>query len=201
LSEDALRQEWKKYRKLVKVRTPRKALVDRYKDGQDPDDAPTIALEKMLRAAGTLSKDPDILAMGGLVIEMDFTKRAKDYSRKTAVVATIQLSGGAVVLVSGGALALIWKSIQSATVWLKKLPVPVQLSLFVAIVAVALNQHTQKRVTALIGQISASISDYWPDVLSLLTSMGTELAENTVPPPIPTFSTPKNRAIDLRGKA
>jgi len=201
MPEVALRQEWKKYRKLVKVRTPRKALVDRYKDGQDPDDAPTIALEKMLRAAGTLSKDRDILEMGGLVIEMDFTKRARDYSRKTAVVATIQLSGGAVILVTGSALALIWKSIQSATVWFKQLPDFMRLILFVAVLVVASNRQVRERVMAMFAQMNESVSCYWPDVLSLLTSMGTELAENTVPPPIPTYSTPKNRAIDLRGKA
>ena len=201
LSEDALRQEWKKYRKLVKVRKPREAMVDRYRDGQDPDDAPTIALEKILRADGILSKDPDIAAMGGLVIEMGFTKQARDYSRKTAVAATIRFSGGTVMLVSWSTLALIWKSIQGATVWLKRLPVPVQLILFVAIVAVASDRRARQRVTAMLVQMNESISCYWPDVLSLLTSMGTKLAENTIPPPVPTFRTPKNRAIDLRGKA
>lgn len=201
MSEVALRKEWEKYRKLIKVRTPRKALVDRYKDGQDPDDAPTIALEKMLRADGILSKDTDIVAMGGLVIEMDFTKQAKDYSRKTAVAATIRLSGGTVMLVSWSTLALIWKSIQGATVWFKRLPVPVQLILFVAIVAVASDRRVKQRVTAMLVQMNESVSCYWPDVLSLLTNMGTKLAENTIPSPVPTFSTPKNRAIDLRGKA
>jgi predicted nucleic acid-binding protein len=198
LSEDALRQEWKKYRKLVKVRKPREAMVDRYRDGQDPDDAPTIALEKILRADGILSKDTDIAAMGGLVIEMDFTNRAREYSRKTAVAATIRLSGGMAILVSGSALALIWKSIQGATVWLKRLPVPVQLILFVAVVAVAADRRARQRVTAMLVQMNESVSCYWPDVLSLLANLGTELAENTVPPPVPTFSTPKKRAIGLR---
>ncbi len=201
ISEVALRQEWVKYRKLIRVRTPRKALVDRYKDGQDPDDAPTIALEKMLRADGILSKDTDIVAMGGLVIEMDFTKQAKDYSRKTAIAATIRFSGGTVMLVSWSTLALIWKSIQGATASFKRLPAPAQLILFVAIVAVASDRRARQRVTAMLVQMNESVSCYWPDVLSLLTSMGTKLAENTILPPVPTFSTPKNRAIDLRGKA
>ncbi len=201
LSEAALRQEWKMYRKLVKVRTPRKTLVDRHIDGQDPDDAPTIALEKMLRADGILSKDTDITAMGGLVIEMEFTKRARDYSRKTAVAATIRLSGGTAIFVSGNTLKIIWKSIQSATVWLKRLPAPVQLILFVAIVAVASDRRARQRVTALLAQMNKAVSAYWPHMLSLLESMSTTLAENTIPPPVPTFSTPKNRAIDLRGKA
>lgn len=200
LSEVALRQEWKKYRKLIKVRKPREAMVDRCRDGQDPDDAPTIALEKMLRADGILSKDTDIAAMGGLVIEMEFTKQARDYSRKTAVAATIRLSGGTAIIVSWAGLEITWKSIQRAAAWLTRLPAPVQLIIFVAIVAVVSNRHAQKRVTSLIAQISASVTDYWLDVLSLLASMGTTLTENTVPPPVPTFSTPKNRAIDLRGK-
>lgn len=195
LSEEALRQEWKTYRKLVKVRTPRKALVDRYKNGQDPDDAPTIALEKMLRADGILSKDTDIVAMGGLVIEWDFTERARDYSRKTAVAATIRFSGGVALSVSWGVFEVAWKSIEGVTAWFKKLPPPVQLILFVAIVAVVSDRRARQRVTALIGQISASISNCWPDVVSLLASIGTTLAENTVPPPII-----QNRAIDPRQK-
>ena len=201
LSEEALRQEWKKYRKLIKVRTPRKALVDRYKDGQDPDDAPTIALEKMLRADGILSKDTDILAMGGLVIEMDFTKRAKDYSRKTAVAATVRFSGGAAIVVSWCVLEVVWKSVESGVAWFKRLPAPVQVILFVAIVAVASDRRARQRVTALLAQMNKAVSAYWPHMLSLLESMSTTLAENTIPPPVPTFSTPKNRAIDLRGKA
>ena len=201
LSEAALRQEWKTYRKLVKIRTPRKVLVDRYKKGRDPDDAPTIALEKMVRADGILSKDADIPAMGGLVIEMEFTKRAREYSRKTAVAATIRLSSGTAIIVSWAVLEITWKSIQRTTAWFTRLPTPVQLILFVAVVAVVSNRHTQKRVTSLIAQISVSVSDYWPDVLSLLANIGTTLSENTVPPPVPSFSTPKNRTTDLRGKA
>ncbi|WP_297473508.1 PIN domain-containing protein [Ferrovum sp.] len=201
LSEAALRQEWKTYRKFVKVRTPHKVLVDRYKNGRDPDDAPTIALEKMVRAVGILSKDADIPEMGGLVIEMEFTKRAREYSRKTAVAATIRLSGCTAIMVSWAVLEITLKSIQRAASWLKRLPAPVQLIIFVAVVAVVSNRHAQKRVTSLIAQISASVSDYWPDVLGLLASIGTTLAENTVPPPVPSFSTLKNRTTDLWGKA
>ena len=193
LSEDALRQEWKIYRKIIKVRTPRRHLVDRYKAGQDPDDAPTIALAKMLRADGVLSKDTDIVAMGGLVIELDFTKHARDYSRKTAVAATIRCSGGIALTVSWVSIDIALKSAAGFVAWFRRLPAPVQIILFFAIVAVASNKKAQERVIAMIAPIRTAISGHWPEALDWLASVGTTLAENTLPPPAPTFKVPKRR--------
>ena len=122
-------------------------------------------------------------------------------TEKLPIQGQIRLSGGTAIIVSWAVLEITWKSIQGATAWFTRLPAPVQLILFVAVVAVVSNRHAQKRVTSLIVHISTSMSDYWPDVLSLLASMGTTLAENTVRPPVPTFNAPKNRAINLRGKA
>ena len=192
LSEEELRREWKAYRKLIKVRTPRKEIVDRYKDGQDPDDAPTIALAEMLRADGILSKDEDIVAMGGLVIEMDFTRHARDYSRKTAVVATIHYSSGMALTVS---LALIKNALQVVArfvSWFRTLPAPVQVIIFLAIIAVASNKKVQERVTSMIVSIVPAISGHWPEILDVLAIVGETLAENTIPPPAPTFKASKS---------
>ena len=192
ISEEALRQEWKTYRKLIKVRTPRKALVDRYKGGQDPDDAPTLALERMLRADGILSKDSDIVAMGGLVIESDFTKQARDYSRKTAVTATIRCSGGIALIVSLAAIDVVLKSAKCFVAWFRGLPVPVQVIIFVAVIAIASNKKAQKRVAVLVEK-STAITDHVPFLLDLLARVGTTLADNTVSHPVPKYVTPTIR--------
>jgi predicted nucleic acid-binding protein len=192
ISEEALRQEWKTYRKLIKVRTPPKALVDRYKNGQDPDDAPTLALAKMLRAGGVLSKDSDIVAMGGLVIERDFTKQARDYSRKTAVAVTIRCSGGIALTVSWVVIDVVLKSIKGFVAWLRELPAPVQAIIFVAVIAIAANKKVQGQVIALVEKRTA-LTDYGPFLLNLLAGVGTTLAESTVPAPTPQYISPHPR--------
>lgn len=201
ISEEALRTEWKAYRKLVKVRTPRKALVARYKNSQDPDDAPTIALEKMLRADGILSKDSDLVAMGGLVIELDFTKQARDYSRKTAIAATIRLSGGVVAVVSWGAILITFESMRGAATLFRRLPPAVQVLILVAALAIGSNRSVQERVATMIQQTNASFLDHWPAVAAVLAAIGTTLAANTVSPPTPTFRAAKSRAIENKGHA
>ena len=193
LPEDALRREWKSYRKIIKVRTPRRHLVDRYKEGQDPDDAPILALAKMIRADGILSKDGDIVAMGGLVIEFDFTKKARDYSRKTAVAATIRYSGGIVLSVSWASIKIILKSAADCVAWFRSLPTSVQIILLFAVVAVASNKNVQEHVIAMIAPLRTAISGRWPEAIDWLASVGAMLAENTIKSPVPTFKAQKSR--------
>ncbi|WP_215842937.1 putative toxin-antitoxin system toxin component, PIN family [Acidithiobacillus montserratensis] len=193
LPEDALRKEWKIYRKILKVRTPRRHLVDRFKKGQDPDDAPTIALEKMIRADGILSKDNDIVAMGGLLIDLDFTSRVRDYSRKTAVAATIRCSGGIALTVSWVTVEIFLKLAAECVSWFRRLPAPVKIVLFFAVVVVSVNKNVRERVMALIAPLRTTMSSHWPEVIDWLASVDTTLAENTIEPPVPTFKMRKIR--------
>lgn len=200
ISEEAMRQEWKTYRKLIKVRTPRKALVDRYKGGQDPDDAPTLALAKMLRADGILSKDSDLVAMGGLVIERDFTKQARDYSRKTAVAATIRCSGGIALTVSWATIDVVLRSIKGFLDWFRGLPAPVQAIIFFAVVAIASNKKMQGEVIALFKK-RADLSGYLTPALDLLARVGATLKENSVSQPVPKHIPRTSRSMSARGQA
>ena len=188
LSEDVLRQEWKKYRKLLKVRTPRPALVQRYKDGQDPDDAPTIALAQMIKAVGILSKDTDLVAMGGLVIEIDFTKQARDYSRKTAVSATIKFTLFSFSVVIGhGAFNILAQATRGIFITWKKLPSTVKLFILLALVVVAFDKRAQTVVMGWIRALKRCLDAITPDIVNILLTLVEEIAENTVPAPSPTF--------------
>lgn len=191
LSSDALLTEWKQYRKLVKIRSPKKKLTDQYMAGRDPDDAPVVALEKMLRADGILSKDKDIVAMGGLVIEADFTRQARDYSRKTAVVVTIKTSGVFAAIVGYGALEVIGQLIAGGAAQFARLPPIIKLIILLAILVVASNERARNRVmnvvTIAITITNAASSKYLPVILGVLESVSVLLAENTVQHPIPTF--------------
>jgi putative PIN family toxin of toxin-antitoxin system len=187
LSSDALLTEWKQYRKLVKVRAPKKKLIDQYMTGRDPDDAPVVALGKMLRADGILSKDKDIVAMGGLVIEADFTRQARDYSRKTAIVVTIKASGVIAAIVGYGALEVIGQLIAGAAAQFMRLPPVVKLGILAAILVVALNERARNRVMDVVTLANAAPSKYLPAILDFLKNSSVLLAENTVQHPIPSF--------------
>ena len=198
LSEDILRQEWKKYRKLVKVRTLPERLVDQFIDGQDPDDAPTLALQKMLRADGILTKDFDIEAMGGPVIELDFTTQLREYSRQTAVAVSIRLSGEIAMMVSWTMAESILELAKSSVKRMKALPLVVQIILICVVVIIVANPYTGKYVKGAFSSIAGGLSSYLPMILDLLTLLYTEYERNNVPPPIPQIKIAKNRAIDLQ---
>ncbi len=190
LPEDELNAEWKTYRKLLKVRTPRKSLIDKYAKGQDPDDAPTLALADMIRACGILSKDSDIVAMGGIVIELSFTQIARDYSRKTAIRAAIQFTGTSGIIVAGLAVKVAADSL----IWLtQSMPKPVLLLFFVAALAILADQKSREKVIALLQPLTASISENSPIVLDFLARLGSTLAENYTPAPEIRLQPPINR--------
>ncbi len=85
LCHDAWRPEWGSYKSMLRIQEPDPVSLQRYADGQDPDDAPTLALADVIAASGILTRDSDIPAMGGNPIPVEFVLEMRDYSRKTAV--------------------------------------------------------------------------------------------------------------------
>lgn len=188
LSEDALRQEWKKYRKLIKVRTPRKALVDRYKDGQDPDDAPTIALEKMIRADGILSKDKDIVAMGGLVIEADFTRLARNYSRKTAMAVSIKACGITAMTFGFGSIGILVQLLKDASAQVMRLPPAVKLIIVAVILIIIADTRSRERVIDILKNSAQTLPEYLLPVLLRFIAEAPHVVQiNTLEAPILRF--------------
>lgn len=198
IPEETLRKEWKEYRKFVKVRTPPKRHVDQFINGQDPDDAPTLALQKMLRADGILTKDSDIVAMGGLVIELDFTEKARDYSRDVAIAATIRFSGSFGVAISWEIIKFIFSILDKAVETFKKLPPEVQIIFGVVLVGVVVNPQSRKKVLDTIANSKNTIIALFPGAMEYLEIISAEYEKHNVLPPVPQFKTAKNRAIDHR---
>ncbi len=102
-SEGRFLRHWVEYKKILKIKTPRKYRVEKElrTNPQDPDDAPTIALAKELKAVGIFTRDRDLEAMGGFCLDLDFAIQARDYSRKIVVAVTIK-QGAILGLVVGG---------------------------------------------------------------------------------------------------
>ncbi len=194
LPEDVLRQQWESYRReFLECRTPSKKFVEYYKNIKDPDDAPIIALEKTIRADGILSKDKAFPLMGGIVIDLDFVNRTRDYSRKTAIVATIHCSGGIVFNVSWVLIEAVLKSLADAIKSFRRLPTSVQIVILLAAITIASNKNMRKRAITMIEPVITVISSTWPDVLEWLTNIGEILAENTVESPVPIYKNVENR--------
>ncbi|WP_290810530.1 PIN domain-containing protein [Ferrovibrio sp.] len=98
-----------------------------YATGQDPDDAPTLALAQLIKAEGIMSRDTDIAAMGGQSISPEYMSVLRHHSRKAAISVTLQLSGSAVMMASGAALIGALKLLQTAIQVVMRLPPPVML--------------------------------------------------------------------------
>ena len=92
VTDELFLRHWAEYKKMFKIKTPRKYRVEKElrTKPQDPDDAPTIALAKELKAVGIFTKDSGLEAMGGFCLDLDFAIHARDYSRKIVVAATIK---------------------------------------------------------------------------------------------------------------
>lgn len=190
ISPELLHAEWKKYRKLLKVRSPKKSLVNKYVNGQDPDDAPTLALADMVRACGILSKDSDITAMGGAVIELSFMQAARSYSRKTAISATIHFTGACGFIVTESAIKV---AVDTLTEFVKSIPKSVLFVIFVAILIILANQKLREKVIDLLRPGLESIQENGPRVLDFLARIGVTLSENHVPAPAIRVLQPTNR--------
>lgn len=189
LSGKNLKQEWEKYRKLLKVRTPPKAQVNRYREGQDPDDAPTIALEKTLDSAvGIISKDTDITPMGGLVLEIDFTRKARDYSRKTAVAISIKYCGGLILTSTIITVEVILEIIKAIIPYLNRVPTTLKIIIFIAFFIFLNNKQVKKFIIDLIKN-NETIPYYWSLIVKSFVDSLEQLAQNTVPAPVPTYKT------------
>lgn len=184
LSPAKMNAEWKRYRKLLKVRTPKESIVDKYRDGQDPDDAPHLALADQLDAIGILSKDSDLVAMGGLVLEMNFATNARDYSRKMAVAVAIKTLGGTSILSAVMATQITGQIIGEAMRSFARLPPAVKLLIMVAILLLLSNDSVQAGAKKTFLRIREAATDIAPDALVFLSNAFEMYRENRIPPPV-----------------
>lgn len=93
---NSLKKEWKSYKAMLKIKELDKAIINKYKNSRDPDDAPTLRLADLLPADAIISKDKDLKSMGGKVLSakpvgdkgvlvFEFCASARDYSRKATI--------------------------------------------------------------------------------------------------------------------
>ena len=180
---EALLVEWEQYRKLLEVQTPEKSLVEKYAGGQDPDDAPHLALADQVLADGILSNDSDVVAMGGLALEVEFVIDAKTYSRKMAVAISIKTLGITSAIVAVSAIKIAGDIFVEATRSFAKLPPPCRLLILIAIVLLASNESVQDAVKKAFSRIRDALVGKAPSAIDFISKAAEAYGKNMTAPP------------------
>lgn len=185
---ETMQAEWKQYRKLLKVRTTKQPRVDKYRGGQDPDDAPHLALADQVRAHGILSNDSDLVAMGDRmngvrVFEAEFVLDARNYSRNMAVAVSIKALGITSVIVLGSAVKIAHDLVGEAIRSFSKLPPALRLLIVIAIVLIASNKSIRNTAKNGFSCIRETLATYAPDALEFISKAAETYRNNITGPP------------------
>jgi predicted nucleic acid-binding protein len=182
LSPKVCRSEWTILKQLLRVKEPDHAIVEKYINGQDPDDAPTLALADMLAASGILSRDSDIRAMGGNCIPDEFVVQARDYSRKATISISIEMGGYYVVIGAAQALPVLLGALKRSVTWTRSLPDNLKLIALTVLIFVVVHPRTRNSIVEFLEGMGRRL----PDALQIILYLADMAANNqAVPPTLP----------------
>lgn len=179
--------EWAIYKQMLHVREPDHASLEKYVGGQDPDDAPTLALADMLGAFGILTRDSDILAMGGNCIPVGFVVRARDYSRKTTVSLSIQIGGYYVSIGAIQAFLLVVSALRHGVSLFRGLPPQIKIFAFMVLAFIAAYPKSRYLAISSLKALRRGLPDALPrQILQTILYLADMAADNyALPPTIP----------------
>lgn len=126
---------------------------------RDPDDLPFIQLSQEIGAAGIVTKDKDIAAMGGNEIHIDCILQLRDYSRAKSVELTIQVGGVAVAMIGAGLVIGTVRLLQGLIRTIVRLPPWVQVFLFCATVAGLAHPKSREAIFGAIARMRDQLKD------------------------------------------
>jgi len=175
--------EWENYRTLFRIEEPPQTEIAGFIDGQDPDDAPTLALAKSVSACGILSRDSDIKAMGGRVIPVAFVLEARDYSRRTAITATIKIGGYVLATGIGNALQMLIPTLKRGTTWFQELPEGIKIIIVAALIVAALHPKSRDAVLACLKRAGTGLTDLLPSIVQSMVYLANVVEQNRATPP------------------
>ncbi|MHB1697543.1 MAG: PIN domain-containing protein [bacterium] len=190
----SIKNEWECYKSLLKVKEPDNISVNKYKNGVDPDDAPTLALAEIISAVGIISKDPHIKSMGGKalsarsindkgVLEFEFCASARDYSRKATASLMLRVGGYYSLFIGIELFNVFLNMIKKIIAWIGKLPGWVKILLIVAALLAFFIFEFKEFIFNLIKSIISKFKESIPQILDLIEKIETILEKNkpTVP--------------------
>lgn len=174
---------WSGYERKLTIQAATKETVARYAFGQDPDDAPSLALAEDINAIGIYSNDTDIAAMGGNTISMRFIAQARDYSRDAAISVHLQIGSRIMMLGTVAAIYGAFTGLKALAGFVTRLPIGAKLAmLFFGLVAMN-SPKTRQAVTSRLSSILNGSGDALGEVLAAFAATA-EAAERHKPPPL-----------------
>lgn len=135
-----LMTEWQTYEKHIHFcqgeSIPTEGVV------RDPDDLPFIYLCARLGAAGILTHDKDIPAMGGPALSLDIVYSLRDFSRAKSVEVSFQVGGMFACRITGEAMSKIAAGLVRVVT-----QIPAPLKVLIALVCIGAFLHPKSRAS------------------------------------------------------
>lgn len=122
---------WAEYERRLTIQAASTKSIQKYIFGQDPDDAPTLALADDIQAAGIYSHDTDIHAMGGNTLSIRFIAEARDYSRDATISASLQIGNCLIVLSTQAVITGIVEAVKGLLQFIGRLPPEIKAIAFI----------------------------------------------------------------------
>ena len=174
---DFLVSLWSEYKEIilwddVPVSCDQQAMSD-----GDAKDVPYIALEKRIDAVGILSRDKDIVRMGGNALQLEFVFGVQRYSRAASVHLTIYLSGSLIGVMSFGALQCIVRGLIDLVVML---PPWARYLLLASVIGAVLHPESRRAIIEQIGRVVKLGESAAPHLLNLINTAGEKQREAEV---------------------
>jgi len=182
-SDGTWRAHWRDYKHRMTVTEPDSATTAKYALGRDPTDAPTLALAEAPEVHGILSTDADIKAMGGKVLPIAFKLEARNYSRRSAIYASLRIGRFYVTVGAVAGLVQIFRSMILAGRAIAALPEWAKLLLLATIVGAALYPKTRQAALKGMDATGSAVSGAGSLLLELLQQVNKEIELHRVDPP------------------
>ena len=183
LRSDELIEKWNDYKKDLHIREPESDNVTKYIGGQDPDDAPTLALADLINACGIFSRDSDIKAMGGKIIPIEFILQARDYSRKSAVSVSLQMGGYFLVFVTIESLQVLIHFLQKSGKLFYELPTYLKIFLVFSFILLVIYPTSRNLMISYIKTTRIKLFNVSPQILQYVVDFMRVIEENQMLPP------------------
>jgi hypothetical protein len=168
IPEQELRELWIKYREQLVWEESFSTPEQFAQTSGNPKDMPYVALQAVVSAAGVLTKDRGIAALGGKPLNLDFVFSIQQYARASTVYVGIRFGGTIVGWLSVAALV---EGIRGLASVVGRLPPWAKVSLLVGALTIVLHPRLRERVLDMLRGTGATAELIWPEFQRLMVLM------------------------------
>jgi predicted nucleic acid-binding protein len=175
---DIMFEHWMEFKKYVQLAIPDQTFIDELQSGVDPDDAPFVALEKTIDAAGILSRDSHIAKMGGSTVPLKCIFYLRDYSRHAAIEMSIKVAGTSLLIAGITSIGAACHATRSLAAAYSRLPQWVKLTLVIGGLLALSNPKARVATANLAKRLTQGIASTTPIAIQLISDAACTASEN-----------------------